>query len=392
MNDRFQKHKQTDFFEDPDFIEWALRQRPDLNHYFNKLVSKHPEKKESVEEARMIISSLEDEKKYLSSAKKVALWKLIRTDFHKQRKRVVYLKYAAVILPFVVLISAVVFYSKLTSDGPENFTSNYNRQDYTDTKLLLGNGQEIKIRENASEIIYDANSTIRVNDRLITQAEQTEKASFNQLSVPFGKKSKIILADNSVVWLNAGSRLTYPTCFKEKQRLVRLEGEAFFEISKNKNKPFIVETARSKIRVLGTSFNVKAYPDESSEETVLAEGSINMEFRGVNDRKGILMTPRQRIVFTNENKSYVVSNVNVEDYTSWTKGMFIFYDEPLPVVLRQVSRYYNLDITWDQKLDTLFISGKLDLREDYQKVLEGIALISDVKYTNTDRHQFSLQN
>ena len=203
--------------------------------------------------------------------------------------------------------------------------------------------------------------------------------------VPFGKQSKIILSDQTEVWLNAGSRLIYPTVFRGGKRKVQLQGEAYFKVSKDKSNPFIVETANSKIKVLGTSFNVKAYPGEKVEETVLVEGAVLLNVGDQIFGKEVQLKPEQRIVLSGTDYSYSVSKVDVRDYTSWIDGLFVFNEEPLPSVLMRISRFYKLEIKWESDVETREISGKLDLKDDYQRVLSALALISDGTYVERNK-------
>ncbi len=386
MSKKFCEYSVGDFLDDACFCEWALGNRPGLDEDYRKLLHENPDRKELFEEAYTIVSSLLDEKVKVGTARKKELWDSIQKNYRKQQRKIRIirgLKYAAAVIPFVMLVSVAVYTYYSTRDDFKKVTGAMGPQNFAETKLLLEDGREIKIQEQTSEIVFEEGaSTVKVNDRQICLSGQKDKAVLNQLIVPFGKKSKIVLSDNSVVWLNAGSRLIYPTLFPEKKRVVWLEGEAYFEVAKNADKPFFVETSRSKIRVLGTCFNVKAYADEPTEETVLAEGSVSLELREGISRKGILLKPEQRIVVSNEDNSYSLSNVNIQDYISWINGMFIFHNEPLSLVLKRISRYYNIEINWRQKLETRIISGKLDLKEDSKKVLDALALISDGKYNN----------
>ena len=181
--------------------------------------------------------------------------------------------------------------------------------------------------------------SVEINDELVHRQEPTSVSGDNQLIVPFGKQSKIILSDQTEVWLNAGSRLIYPTVFRGGKRKVQLQGEAYFKVSKDKSNPFIVETSNSKIKVLGTSFNVKAYPGEKVEETVLVEGAVLLNVGDQIFGKEVQLKPEQRIVLSGTDYSYSVSKVDVRDYTSWIDGLFVFNEEPRPIVTgKQIGR------------------------------------------------------
>ena len=192
------------------------------------------------------------------------------------------------------------------------------------------------------------------------------------------------LPDGTEVWLNAGSRLVYPAVFKGNKRKIYLQGEAFLKVSKDKSKPFFVETNNSLIKVLGTSFNVKAYPDEKVEETVLVEGAVSLNPGKAMLGEEVRLKPDQRVVVQGSDHSYSVSKVDVRNYTSWIDGLFVFNEEPLPSVLMRISRFYKLEIKWMNNVENRRISGKLDLKDDYQRVLNTLAIISDGAYSEKD--------
>ncbi len=385
----FQEYEFMDFIEDQDFCQWVLNRRPDLDPYYHDLLQKYPEKREAFEDAQVTIGSLTERQVHADPVRKTFLWHTIRENYRSRKIRpmTTIARYAAaILLPVLSIILVAIFHDKNPDkDDLSQYITHYNRQDYNQTKLILDDGQEINIPEEQSEIILDSSSfTIMINDREIHHSKQKKEAPVNQLMVPFGKRSKIVLSDNTVVWLNSGSSLIYPTTFRGKQRVVRLVGEAFLEVSKDPERPFIVETNLSKIQVLGTRFNIKAYPDETTEETVLAEGSVRLSFHDTPLKQGVVLEPEQRLVFKKESQSYSVSKVNVADFICWTEGMFIFHDEPLPSVLMSISRYYNREIKWTDDTSEKIISGKLDLKSDCQKVLDNLAIISHGKHIQID--------
>lgn len=381
MVKEIEKYTLEDFLDDPDFCNWALFENPDLDDYYRQQLVKYPEQKEIFQKAHQLVMLFDDEKLQTEMSRKLQIWDEVNRVCNQNttsKKYKLFFRYAAVITLLSIITSLTYYF---ISSTPEiDFISSYNMKDFSETKLLLDNGKEINIHSDRSEIVCDQDgSQIKVNNELLKKGKSSGSAVMNQLIVPFGKQSKIILADRTEVWLNAGSRLIYPTVFEGGKRLVKLQGEAYFKVSKDKSKPFIVETNHSKIKVLGTSFNVKAYPDEKVEETVLVEGSVSLNLRNTIFGKDIQLKPEQRLVVTDPD-SYSISEVDVDNYTSWIEGLFVFKDELLPSVLLRISRYYNLEIKWTNDAKTKKISGKLDLKEDYQRVINALALISDGNY------------
>lgn len=385
MEKEFQKYALEDFLDNADFCGWARSERPDLDGFYRELLEKYPEQKNAFQKACQLIHLFEDEKLKTDPVRKLRIWQEINRICYQQKKSSAYklvFRYAAVLAVFLTTASLAWYF--VSSNSRSGFDS-CNIHDYTETRLVLDDGHEFDIPSDRSEVVYSRDGDqITVNRELIKQVEKTGSPELNQLIVPFGKQSKVILADRTEVWLNAGSRLIYPSAFDENKRKVQLQGEAFFKVSKNKTRPFLVETIHSTIKVLGTSFNVKAYPDEKTEETVLAEGSVSVHLGKTIFGKEILLKPDQRIIAGGPDHSYSVSEVNVQNYTSWIEGLLTFKDEPLSLVLKRISRFYDLRIKWEDADENRKISGKLDLKQDYQRVLNSLALISQGNYTEKD--------
>ena len=391
MEKNFQKYTLDDFLDDPDFCSWARSERPDMDDFYRQLLAQYPEQKHVFQKAVKLIRLFDDEKLKTELSRKLEIWEKINKIYREQKKTPRYshliLRYAAVII-LLVSVGSLTYYF-ISSNSKNDFMSSYNREDFTETRLLLDNGKEINIRDDRSEIVYEQKGKqIKINNELVEKEKETRHPVMNQLIVPFGKQAKIVLADRTEVWLNAGSRLIYPAAFDGNKREVQLQGEAFFKVSSDKSKPFIVETNISNIRVLGTSFNVKAYPDETVEETVLIEGSVSLNLGKTLLGKNVLLKPDERVVVAEEGSSYAVSKVNVTNYTSWIEGVFVFKDEPLPSVLKRISRFYNVGISWTKDVESRKISGKLDLKDDFQRVLNALVLISDGNYTKEDESVF----
>lgn len=387
MNEKFQKYTLEKFLDDPDFCAWARSERPDLDEFYRQVIEENPGQKNTFQKAYQLVRLFDDEKLRTEPTRKLQIWEEINTGYRQKtpsKRYKLILRYAAV-LTFLVSISSLTYYF-VSVNTQSDFATSFNAQDISETKLILDNGEKINIEADRSEIVYDQRSgRVKVNDELVQKGEETTTPGLNQVIVPFGKQSKIILADRTEVWLNAGSRLIYPSVFKGGKRKVQLQGEAFFKVSKDKSNPFFVETNHSTIKVLGTSFNVKAYSDEKVEETVLVEGAVNLYLGKTIFGKEIRLNPDQRLVVSDTDHSYSISKVDVRNYTSWIEGLFVFNEEPLPSVLMRISRFYDLRIKWINEVENLKISGKLDLKDDYQRVLNALALISDGTYVEKDQ-------
>ncbi len=367
-----------------DFCDWVLGKKPELEKFYLEQLKQFPEKTETVNTAVSILKTLEEDKQKVPLSKKIEIWEEINNKAKARKRKPILLqslRYAAVFL-VSALITTITYYL-IDYDDYENYMAHTPEiAASNETKLILGTGEEIEILTEESNIVYkDKGAKVEVNGKqeytLEAQESENQKPTYNQVVVPYGRKTKIILPDSTEVWLNAGSRLVYPSPFEKKQRTLFLDGEGYFKVAKDKTRPFIVKTNQFQVEALGTAFNVKAYPDELTEETVMVEGLISLEFRNKMYNNSINVLPNQRVVLSKKDKEYLIQEVNVNDYISWTEGMFIFKDQNLEIVLKRVSRYYNIKIFCSKEIAIKKISGKLDLKDNYEEVLKSLALISN---------------
>ena len=229
--------------------------------------------------------------------------------------------------------------------------------------------------------------------------------AYNEIVVPLGAKSMLTLADGTKVWLNAGSKFRYPVNFLSDKREVYLEGEAFFNVTKNKHKQFVVKTSGIDVKVFGTKFNVKSYPDEDLIQTTLVEGSVEIETHTENsESKTVKLKPNQTATFykslpatkTAEEKDKNISstpvvnpsdNISVSEkidplpVTSWKDHQWVIVGEELGQLAVKFERRYNVRITFrDESLKKYKFSGTLE-DETFEQVLKVVQLSAPILYT-----------
>lgn len=184
---------------------------------------------------------------------------------------------------------------------------------------------------------------------------------------PMGMRSSVILSDGTKVILNAGTTLSYPTVFVSGQREVKLNGEAFFEVSHDKEHPFIVRAENVNVKVLGTKFNVKAYDDEDNIEVTLTEGRVGV---GLDFNNLIQMTPGQQVEFNKSAKRFIKKEVNLNNYTAWINGKFYFTNRPLEKIAKQLERNFNVHIDiLDKSLEQAAFTGDFVHGENLEQIL-----------------------
>lgn len=221
--------------------------------------------------------------------------------------------------------------------------------------------------ENGSDIVLGNNG---IGYSKIDKDNET--VVYNTLTTPKGRQFHIELPDGTEVWLNAASSVRYPTSFNGRERKVYVTGEAYFEVAKNKSKPFIVDVDRkASVEVLGTHFNINAYKDEPKINTTLLTGSIRMSrfAQGLTDPglrgeagESVVLKPGQQAQINGPGMQ-VISDVDLAMVTAWRTGVFQFNNTRIDEVLRQLSRWYNLDILYEQGVPELEFTGVL--RRDY---------------------------
>jgi transmembrane sensor len=210
-------------------------------------------------------------------------------------------------------------------------------------------------------------------------------STYNTVETPRGGQHQIILQDGSKVWLNASSSIKFPVSFDEAdKRIVVLSGQAYFEVAKNKAKPFIVKTNRQTVEVLGTHFDVNAYADEPTVKTTLLEGSVSVSplvkapENGANPASRILK-PNQQSVLSGEELSVIP--VETSDVVAWKEGKFMFNNEALESIMKKVSRWYNVEVRYaneDIKKNTYW--GTISRTEKISKLLKMLETTGDVHF------------
>ncbi|MEI6276216.1 MAG: FecR domain-containing protein [Prolixibacteraceae bacterium] len=377
------------YLENKNFIHWVFQPDAVLEDWWTRFENEHPEEKRNILLARKVLLKFRTRNQELTEEEKIVLFARVlrqieeRESSNKSRNLVVpFLKYAAVALLFFS-IGALLFYKqnqfnpqfigqKLSDPIPEN-----------SAKLIRANGEGIELKHEKSVLKYQTDGKLIVdNDTMRSNvANPAGEMAMNQLIIPYGKTSEIQLPDGTKVFLNAGSRLVYPEIFTGKTREVLLVGEAFFDVKHDKQHPFIVQTDDFRVKVLGTRFNLSAYPTDNIVETVLAEGKISMEKNdaGVFE-KAIELSPNQLASFNRTTKETNIKIVDTDNYILWTEGLLKFESTDLSRITKRLERFYNVRFQYAEPLlGGLRISGKLQLREDFNEVCERVARAATVK-------------
>lgn len=244
--------------------------------------------------------------------------------------------------------------------------------------LTLANGKKIALADaHNGELAKEAGVVItKTSDgRIIYEIkDQRSKsgAQSNTLSTARGETYQVRLPDGTMVWINAATSLTYPASFAAlKSRTVELNGEAYFEVSKDKSRPFIVKTAKQELVVLGTHFNINSYTDEGQTLTTLLEGSVKINEQTV-------LKPGEQAQLSDQG-NIKVTTANMEEALGWKNGFFLFDKDDLPTVMRQISRWYNISVRYEGEIPKASFDGKVYRNLNLSKVLE-VLKYANVKF------------
>lgn len=375
------------YLENKNFIIWVFQPDEELEQWWKQFETNHPEEKRNILLARKVLSKFRTNNKELAEEEKILLFSKILKQIEEKRsgrsRQVTFglLKYAAVALIFFS-VGALVFYKQNTFISEELAQKLSEPIPSNSAKLIRANGENIVLKDDNSVLQYQADGKLVVNnDTLIAYISKPSIAAMNQLIIPYGKTSELLLSDGTKVFLNAGSRLIYPENFTSKSREVFLEGEAFFEVKRDQSHPFLVQVEDIRIKVMGTKFNISAYSSDNLIETALAEGKVIIEQNNAGlFEKGIELVPDQLASFDRTTRKIDIKAVDTDNYTLWTKGILKFESADLNRIVKQLERYYNIRFQIsDPLLRDLRISGKLQLKEDKEETCERVARAASVR-------------
>jgi ferric-dicitrate binding protein FerR (iron transport regulator) len=216
-----------------------------------------------------------------------------------------------------------------------------------------------------------------INGKNITEKDE---AFYNTISTPRGGQYQVTLSDGTKVWLNAASSIRFPVAFTGTERKVEMTGEAYFEVAKNRDMPFKVKATTSEIEVLGTHFNVNAYDDEASIKTTLLEGLVKVSVpASAGNQSPRFLQPGQQSGINKEGKISVLNNADTEEAVAWLNGHFQFKSSDLKTILRQISRWYDVDVVYNGNVN-LHFTGQLTRNDNVSKVFEKLALTGEVHF------------
>lgn len=386
QTDKYKNFTAIDFLKDRDFLKWQLFSGEEDRLFWESVVGEYPDLGSKIEEAIILykenirFNDFNMSRPEISGSL-VSLQSLIGRKRKRNVRRVI-LSVSAIAASIAIFIISWPFIFNKDNNGPDIATFAQTLPDNndlysSDTKLILSENNTVVLNNKESSIEYKEDA-IKADDNLILKEESSP---YNQLIIPYGKRSAITFSDGTKAWVNAGSKLTYPAEFSKEKREIYVDGEIYIEVSEDKKRPFMIKTRQMDIKVLGTKFNVSAYEVDKAKSVVLLSGSVSISSDAHN--KEIILSPNQ--IYSNLENSCSVENVDANIYILWVQGLYQFESEKLGNIVTRLERYYGIKIECDTAIAELKCSGKLDLKDDMNKLLEELSQALPIMYRqNTD--------
>lgn len=322
-------------------------------------------------------------------------WKKIKKRIKVPVLKLVILKYTSTVA-VIAIVASIFFYKNDVLTSPQETTPLIIKSTINPGTnkaiLVLGSGEEVVLGNGSN---YKTN-TINSNGEKITYDKgnsNLEEIANNYLIVPRGGEYTVQLSDGTKVWLNSDSKLKYPVTFVDgKVRKVELVyGEAYFEVSPStlhKGSKFEVFTKKQTVQVIGTQFNIKAYPDENNIYTTLVEGKVAVTI--ANNEQ--FLAPKEQSNYNLVNNSIQISKVDIYSAVAWKEGFFSFRAMPLNEIMKVLSRWYNVDVTFsNKKLEKVKFNGVLRKDQDITKILETIKITKSINSYDINNKQIIIK-
>jgi len=385
MYKKYSQFKKYDFLEDTFFVDSMKHPTEESEHFWKQLIQSESIDVDEFINAYETLKEFSKNKPIVEDYLVDDLWlRIAETNKAKKRKLLftVPLKYAAV--AGLLLVLGLSYFTFTRHDDSPQQISDFARQNIihkhdqqTEIQVISGK-KALAVEGTQAKVEYDNEGNLKVNKQTVAvqgNISKNEEPVYNQLVVPFGKRAFLTLSDGSKLWVNTGTTVIYPVTFDKDRREIYVEGEVFAEVAHDTKRPFIVKTDKLDVQVLGTVFNVTAYKDDKQCSVVLVSGSVNVK---PGKGKATLIKPSQMYAYTDQ--SATLREVDVENYVSWKDGIYIFKNEPIEDILLRLSRYYNVTMKLPSSPSGISCSGKLELKDDLNELLNGLSEITSMSF------------
>ncbi|MBC6112055.1 FecR family protein [Pedobacter fastidiosus] len=348
-------------------------------------------------EERELIQALEDDKMLNSASNFIQkmnendAWNEVKPKLPIKTVRFLpqLLRYAAILLLPILLLGGGIFYYIKSNQPVELSLAKLEPTDHNRATLVLSDGRSVELSKNENQKLSEiAGTSITNKNKELLSYQQDGNANateqiFNKLIIPRGAEYKLALADGTVVMINSASVLRFPVNINAtNSRNVYLEqGEAYFKVAKNPNKPFIVHANGMDVRVLGTTFNVNTYT--KTIRTTLVEGRV--EAQNANNQK-VILSPNEQAIFNQQTNALTKADVDVAPFVAWANGKIIYEESTLDEVMQTLSLWYDYDVEFkSDKIKAIHFSGEIERYKDIKTILNIIEQTGGVKFSIKNR-------
>jgi ferric-dicitrate binding protein FerR (iron transport regulator) len=326
----------------------------------------------NINEALAFMKSLDKDKAYKKVRSRIA-------PQNRKRRWILPAAVAAILLIALGIVWLIRSNTVVTDAPPNDIASTTDIQPGSAKAVLqLANGKTLELgKESRGTIAKEGGIAINASEQTLTYTgnEPSATAAYNTLSIPKGGKYKLVLSDGTQVWINAASSIKYPAVFNDVERRVVVEGEAFFDVAKDEKKPFIVQVNNATIQVLGTSFNVSTYSDEPAQTAVLVSGKIKV----VAAKKQQELEPGQQANIETTGNITVTPAI-VQAATAWKEDRFVFKEESIESIMRQLARWYDVKVVYNGNINYHF-SAKISRDQPISTILRLLEETKRVRFT-----------
>ncbi|NGF55190.1 DUF4974 domain-containing protein [Parapedobacter sp. SGR-10] len=355
---------------------------PDSNEKLQQLLTKYPDlldfvksldNPDDLEDALDQYKSFDDEK--IDNKGDHMLQDILSRIKEERKPQIISFKRVAVIAASVAVLFFAAFYvlgdrfvglGQTTLQSAASFSPGTNK-----AILTTSDGKQLELSSSYGGIIV-ADRLLYEDGSVVWEEKALDQNMTLTLATPRGGQYQVSLSDGTKVWLNAESKLHYPRVFSDSIRMVEMEGEAYFEVAKDAQKPFIVKTKQEKIEVLGTHFNVNAYTEESTSAVALLEGKVKVS---LGDRTSKVLQPGQQSLVKED--AIQVQNIDVAESIAWKNGEFMFNNESLSSVMRKLARWYDIEVEIASDVQDISIWGSISRYDNFSEVLQVIKMTDD---------------
>lgn len=355
-----------DFLLDESFVAMAERNRPEEIRAFIRLF---PGEQQTICDAIVLIRTLKIREPVcpLPGLVETDLRRLLRSVRRRKRQR----RRKQVACAVVAVCMAWGLYLAVEQEKSEagsykdTLLSQLDSADVRSGQVqLIAGVSQFQVEDN--DEVRQTENGVMVGGKTIDETN-TEQVEYLQLVVPYGKRSTLTLSDGTAVWINSGTTVIYPRCFKNRRELF-INGEAYLEVAKDTAKPFVVHARKFDVTVLGTSFNVHSFEGEATASVVLVEGAVEV----ATEKHTSKLSPNEGVFY--DSHALEIREVDTYSYICWRDGFIRLENEPLDVILGKLARYYRLEFTHDSVIAGETYAGKLNLADSIEDILQNLSL------------------